>query len=45
MRHWGRSIKGPLAVLLAVLVLPGGTLLLLWALYRKFAGKPVERKS
>jgi hypothetical protein len=38
------SIKGPLGVLIAALLLPGGSLLLVWALYRKFAGKPVERK-
>jgi hypothetical protein len=44
MRHWGSSIKGPLGVLIAALLLPGGSLLLVWALYRKFAGKPVERK-
>ena len=45
MRHWGSSIKGPLGVLLAALLLPGGSLLLVWALYRKWLAQSKERKS
>jgi len=45
MRRWENSIKGPLCVLIAALLLPGGFLLLAWALYRKFLSQPVERKS
>lgn len=45
MSRWGSSIKGPLLVLIAALLLPGGFLLLAWALYRKFLSQPVERKS
>ena len=45
MRHWGSSIKGPLGVFLAALLLPGGFLLLAWLLYRKWLAQPEERKS
>ncbi len=34
MRHWGASGSGFWAILAAALLLPGGLLLLLWALYR-----------
>jgi hypothetical protein len=44
MSRRGGSIKGLLGLVLAALLLPGGSLLLVWALYRKFAGQPVERK-
>ena len=44
MRHWGNTIAGPLGVFVAALLLPGGFLLLVWALYRKFLSQPVERK-
>ena len=34
MHHWGNSIAGPLGIFVAALLLPGGLLLLAWALYR-----------
>ena len=44
MRHWGSSIKGPLGVFLAALLLPGGFLLLAWLLYREWLAQLEERK-
>jgi hypothetical protein len=41
MRRQGGSIKGQLGIFLAALLLPGGSLLLLWVLSRKFLGQPV----
>jgi len=37
MRHWTNTMAGPLGVLIAALLLPGGSLLLAWALYRRFS--------
>ena len=37
MRRWGSVIAGPLGVFVAALLLPGGFLLLAWALYRRYA--------
>ncbi|MGH8632520.1 MAG: hypothetical protein ACRET7_00130 [Burkholderiales bacterium] len=34
MRRWNSVIAGPLGVLVAALLLPGGSLILAWALYR-----------
>ena len=39
MRHWGNTIAGPLGVLVAALLLPGGFLLLAWALYHRLSSQ------
>jgi len=41
MRHWTNTMAGPLGVLIAALLLPGGSLLLAWALYRRFAHRGI----
>lgn len=44
MRHWGNAIWGPLTVSVAALLLPGGILLLVWALYRRFSCRRLEQQ-
>jgi len=44
MRHWGNASWSPLTVLLAALLLPGGILLLAWALYRRFSRRRLEQQ-
>lgn len=44
MCHWGSSVRGPLGAVIAALLLPGGSLLVVWVLYRKFVSQLVERK-
>jgi hypothetical protein len=35
MRRWTNTMAGPLGVLIAAFLLPGGFLLLAWALWRR----------
>ena len=41
MRRWGSVIAGPLGVWVAALLLPGGFLLLAWALWRRRSRRAV----
>lgn len=44
MRYWGNTIAGPLGVLVAALLLPGGIPILAWALCRRFSRQSLEEQ-
>ena len=44
MRRWSSEIAGPLGVFVAASLLPGGFLLLAWALYRRYSRRVIARE-